>query len=643
MILSCNHIYKSFGTVSILEDVSFHIEDREKVAIVGNNGAGKSTLLKIIMQQEAADTGEVIISKGKTIGYLAQHQNFSSESTIFDTMLEIKKEILDLEQKIRSLEQQMNQVSGEELESLLSAYDKATHAFEQANGYAYKSEVTGVLKGLGFTEEDFSRTVNTLSGGQKTRISLGRLLLTKPDIILLDEPTNHLDMDSIAWLETFLMNYAGSVIIVAHDRYFLNRIVTKVVEIDQSKATVFSGNYSDYAAKKAQMRDIALKAYLNQQQELKHQQEVITKLKSFNREKSIKRAESREKMLNRIQILEKPTDSQNSMQIEFHPALVSGNDVLTIKDLSKSFDSLELFKNVNIEIKRGERVAIIGGNGTGKTTLLKIINEMLPMNTGEIILGSKVQIGYYDQEQQLLTEENTLFEELGNAYPDMNNTQIRNILAAFLFTGDDAFKQVKDLSGGERGRLSLAKLMLSDSNFLILDEPTNHLDIVSKEILENALNHYSGTVLYVSHDRYFINQTATRILALDQGQFVNFIGNYDYYLEKKDLLLPSATNNKETTVCSENTQTESNMSDAKADWKTAKEAQAQERKLKNELKRVEESIDSLEQRDKEIDALLEDPAIGTNVSKLMELNTEKEDIQAKLDTLYERWELLQED
>jgi ATP-binding cassette subfamily F protein 3 len=485
--------------------------------------------------------------------------------------------------------------------------------------------------------------VNTLSGGQKTRISLGRLLLTKPDIILLDEPTNHLDMDSIAWLETFLMNYAGSVIIVAHDRYFLNRIVTKVVEIDQSKATVFSGNYSDYAAKKAQMRDIALKAYLNQQQELKHQQEVITKLKSFNREKSIKRAESREKMLNRIQILEKPTDSQNSMQIEFHPALVSGNDVLTIKDLSKSFDSLELFKNVNIEIKRGERVAIIGGNGTGKTTLLKIINEMLPMNTGEIILGSKVQIGYYDQEQQLLTEENTLFEELGNAYPDMNNTQIRNILAAFLFTGDDAFKQVKDLSGGERGRLSLAKLMLSDSNFLILDEPTNHLDIVSKEILENALNHYSGTVLYVSHDRYFINQTATRILALDQGQFVNFIGNYDYYLEKKDLLLPSATNNKETTVCSENTQTESNMSDAKADWKTAKEAQAQERKRKNELKRVEESIDSLEQRDKEIDALLEDPAIGTNVSKLMELNTEKEDIQAKLDTLYERWELLQED
>lgn len=640
MILSCNHLYKSFGAAPILEDAVFHINDYEKAAIVGINGAGKSTLLKIIMGEETADSGEIILAKGRTIGYLAQHQNFTSEDTIYDALLEVRKDILELEQKIRSLELQMKHKEGAELEQLLEQYSKATHAFEQADGYACKSEVTGVLKGLGFTEEEFSRKVNTLSGGQKTRISLGRLLLTKPDLIMLDEPTNHLDLNSIAWLETFLLNYSGSVMIVSHDRYFLNRIVNKVVEIEHGQVTMFSGNYSDYSTKKAQMREIELKAYMNQQQEIKHQEEVITKLKSFNREKSIKRAESREKMLQKIERLEKPMVLNDSMHIEFHPAVTSGNDVLSIKDLSKSFGNLSLFQHADIEIKRGERVAIIGDNGTGKTTLLKIINQMLPADSGEILPGSKVHIGYYDQEQQLLHEDKTLFDELEDAFPSMTNTEIRNLLAAFLFTGDDVFKLVGDLSGGERGRLSLAKLMLSDANFLILDEPTNHLDIVSKEILENALTHYTGTVLFVSHDRYFINQTATRILSLYRGQFVNFLGNYDYFLEKspEQYALTDAALLPHTPVVAST----SKETDTKTEWKAAKEAQAKERKRKNDLRKTEEKIQQLEEREAEINELLTLEEVYTNTSRLIELNQEQKNIQEELEQLYEQWELLAE-
>lgn len=642
MILSCSHINKSFGTVPILKDAVFHINEHEKAAIVGINGAGKSTLLKIIIGEEPADSGEIIISKGRSIGYLAQHQNFSSDSTIYDTLLQVRQDILELEHKIRNLELQMKHKEGPELEELLETYAKATHAFEQAEGYAYKSEVTGVLKGLGFTEDDFTRQVNTLSGGQKTRVSLGRLLLTRPDIIMLDEPTNHLDLNSIAWLETFLLNYPGSVIIVSHDRYFLNRIVNKVVEIESGQVTMFSGNYSDYSAKKTQMREIALKAYMNQQQEIKHQEEVIAKLKSFNREKSIKRAESREKMLNKIERLDKPMTLNDSMHIEFHPAVISGNDVLTIKGLSKSFGSMKLFENADIEIRRGERVAIIGDNGTGKTTLLKIINEMLPADSGEIIPGSRVHIGYYDQEQQLLDENKTLFDELGDEFPSMTNTEIRNLLAAFLFTGDDVFKLVHDLSGGERGRLSLAKLMLSDANFLILDEPTNHLDIVSKEILENALTHYTGTVLFVSHDRYFINQTATRILSLYHGQFVNFLGNYDYYQEKaaeQFALADQAVSAKTSQSASAETTRES---DTKTEWLAAKEAQAKERKRRNDLQKTEEQIQKLEERDSEINELLTQEEVYTNTSRLIELNKEQKEIAEKLELLYIQWEELAE-
>ena len=536
MILSCSNICKSFGENDILKQVSFHIEDHEKAAIVGINGAGKSTLLKVLIGKLAADDGVVTWAKGASIGYLAQHQDLEGAETIYDALLEVKKPVIQMEARIRSLELEMKSASGDELEAKLSEYSRLNHEFEMADGYSYQSEITGVLKGLGFTEDEFSKPITALSGGQKTRVSLGKLLLTKPDILLLDEPTNHLDMESIAWLETYLRNYSGAVIIVAHDRYFLDRVVTKIIELDMGHCTVFSGNYSAYSDKKAMLRDAAIRAYLNQQQEIRHQEAVIAKLKSFNREKSIKRAESREKMLDKIDRLEKPVQTNDSMDIRLEPDVVSGNDVLTVTDLSKSFDTQTLFTNVDFEIKRGERVAVIGNNGTGKTTLLKIINGIIPADSGQIRLGSKVHIGYYDQEHHVLHMEKTIFDEISDDYPTLTNTEIRNVLAAFLFTGDDVFKQISSLSGGERGRVSLAKLMLSEANFLILDEPTNHLDIASKEILENALNDYTGTVLYVSHDRYFINQTASRILDLVNHTFVNYIGNYDYYLEKKEEL-----------------------------------------------------------------------------------------------------------
>lgn len=645
MILSCNNINKTFGTDIILSDCSFNIEEREKAAIVGPNGAGKSTLLKIIIGELSADSGIVTISKDKTIGYLAQHQNLSSDGTIYDELLSVKKDVIELENRIRATEHQMKTAEGDVLESLLQQYTRMNHEFELKNGYAYKSEVTGVLKGLGFTEEDFSLSVNTLSGGQKTRVALGKLLLATPDIILLDEPTNHLDIESIQWLENYLLGYNGSVIIVAHDRYFLDRIVTKIIEIDNSHVTAFSGNYTDYAEKKKILRNMQLKEYLKQQQEIRHQQEVITKLKQFNREKSIKRAESREKMLDKIELVDKPKELNDQMNIELNPSVISGNDVLSVSHLSKAFGDNVLFTDISFEIKRGERVALIGSNGTGKTTILKIINDFIPADSGEIKLGSKVTIGYYDQEHNVLNPDKTLFEEIQDAYPDLNNTQIRNTLAAFLFTNDDVFKYIRDLSGGERGRVSLAKLMLSNANFLILDEPTNHLDMVSKEILENALNSYTGTVLYVSHDRYFINTTATRILELTGQTMVNYIGNYDYYLEKKDVLTAAAlASNKNTSAISSTSASEKAIrkENAKADWKQAREEQALLKKRKNELKRTEERITEIEERIKAIEEESALPDICTNTAKLMELHKESTSLSEELDKLYERWEELSE-
>ena len=634
MILSCQNLSKTFGINEIIKHASFHVEEHEKAAIVGINGAGKSTLLKIIMGELPADGGEVIIAKGKTLGYLAQQKMLSGHATIYEELKDAKKDVIEMEERLRFLEQKMKHLSGAQLDALMEQYHRIFTMFEQKDGYSWRSELTGVLKGLGFSEDDFEKQVDTLSGGQKTRVALGKLLLSSPDIILLDEPTNHLDLNSIAWLETYLLNYRGTVIIVAHDRYFLNKVVTKVIEIDQGHVMTFLVNYSAYAEKKKQLRETQLKAYLNQQAEIKHHQEVIAKLRSFNREKSIRRAESREKMLDKMVLLEKPMDQDSEIRLTLEPRITSGNDVLTVEHLSKSYNQV-LFQDLNFQIYRGERVAIIGDNGTGKTTLLKIINALTDADTGKITLGSKVHIGYYDQEHQVLHPEKTLFEELSDAYPNLTNTEIRNILAAFLFTGDDVFKRIKDLSGGERGRVSLAKLMLSKANFLILDEPTNHLDIISKEILESALCRYTGTVMYVSHDRYFINQTATRILDLKNQTLVNYIGNYDYYLEKNEELTKIYAPTQKNTFAE--SVSGSAPASSREDWERMKEEQARQRKRQNDLKKTEDEIQKLEVRDGEIDRLLELEEILTDLVKCTALTTEKAQITQQLDQLYDQW------
>ena len=639
MILSCQGISKSFGEKVILNDASFHIEEREKAALIGNNGAGKTTLLRIIMNEISADSGQVVLMKDKKIGYLAQYQDVSGHRTVYEELLTTKQYIIDMEDRMRAIEVQMKNASGEELDRLMNTYTRLTHEFELENGYAYKSELMGVLKGLGFTDEDFAKQVETLSGGQKTRVALGKLLISKPDILLLDEPTNHLDMESISWLETYLLNYPGAVFIVSHDRYFLDKVVTKVIEIDAAQVRMYSGNYSAYAEKKAQLRDAQYKAYLNQQRDIKHQEAVIVKLKSFNREKSIRRAESREKMLGKIQRIEKPTEVLSQMRLSLEPRVVSGNDVLTVEELSKSFPEQTLFTDISFQIKRGERVALIGNNGTGKTTMLKILNDLIPADSGTFSLGSKVQIGYYDQEHHVLHAEKTIFEEISDTYPTLTETEIRNMLAAFLFTGDDVFKVISSLSGGERGRVSLAKLMLSEANFLILDEPTNHLDIASKEILEEALNSYTGTVFYVSHDRYFINQTATRILELTNQAVVNYIGDYDYYLEKKEELTEKYAPVQQETVTVQET-APATASEGKLTWQQQKEEQARKRKQEAELKKTEARIEELETRDKEIDETLVLPDVCTNVGRCAELSREKDKIQQELEELYEKWETL---
>lgn len=638
MILACHNISKAFGDQIIVKSGSFHIEDREKVALIGLNGAGKSTILKMIVKELDVDAGEVILTKGKNIGYLSQHQNLTTHNTILEELKSAKADLIEIEKQIRTMELEMKYLEGDALQSRLHSYHLLTERFEQENGYAFQSELLGVLKGLGFHENEFDKCVDTLSGGQKTRVALGKLLLTKPDILLLDEPTNHLDMNSIAWLENYLLNYEGAVLIVSHDRYFLNRVVTKVVEIEHGNIMMFQGNYSEFAAKKKIIREAKMKAYLNQQQEIKHQEAVIEKLRSFNREKSIKRAESREKMLEKMELVEKPLEEQQELHFSLEPSCVSGNDVLSVENLGKSFGSQTLFQNVSFEVKRGEHIAIIGDNGTGKSTLLKILNEVVAADTGSFRLGSKVQIGYYDQEHHVLHMDKTIFDEISDDYPTLTNTQIRNMLAAFLFTGDDVYKLIGDLSGGERGRVSLAKLMLSEANLLIMDEPTNHLDITSKEILEKALNEYTGTVIYVSHDRYFINQTATRIMELVNGTFVNYIGNYDYYLEKKEELTAAyagvSINATSVSV--------SNDTETKLDWKAQKEAQAKERKRQNDLKKLEEKISLLEERDGQIDEEMSNPEIFTNSVKCQELSQEKADILDELESLYETWESLAE-
>ena len=638
MILSCHQISLAYGTEVILDQVSFHIEEHEKAAITGINGAGKSTLLHIISGLLAPDSGDVMIAKGKSLGYLQQYQEIDSDMTIYDALLEMRADILAVYDKMRRLEHDMKDAEGEQLEEMLAAYDRLSHRFDQENGYAVRSEVTGILKGLGFAESEFDKKVSSLSGGQKTRVSLGRILLKKPDIILLDEPTNHLDLHSIAWLETFLQNYPGTVIIVAHDRYFLDKVVTKVIEIENHQSRMYRGNYSAFAAKKKQLREEQLRAWMKQQQEIRHQEAVIEKLRSFNREKSIKRAESREKMLEKIKPVERPMQVDEYMHLSLTPDVQSGSDVLFIEGLSKQFGRQKLFQEIGMDIKRGEKVALIGDNGTGKTTILKIINRLLPPDTGLIRLGSNVHIGYYDQEQQNLSMEKTIFEEISDTWPLMDRTRIRSVLAAFLFTGDDVFKSIGDLSGGERARVSLAKLMLSDANFLILDEPTNHLDIASKEILENAISAYSGTVLYVSHDRYFINCTATRILELSKNGLASYDGNYDYYLEKKENPSFSASTGVSVAEESEKAGQEST---SKLDYQQQKQLQSQKRKLENRIKKTEARIEEIETRLAEIDDLLTQEDVYTDPDKLIPLTKEREALDEEQLSLMQLWEELE--
>ena len=635
MILNATNISKSFGSNEIIKDATFLVNEHEKVAIVGVNGAGKTTLLKILTGEESADSGSITLAKDARLGYLRQINNVDSALSIIDELYTVIEPILNMEKRMSQMQEDMKHLTGSELEELYSSYTALTHSYELMDGYAAKSRVVGILKGLGFEEADFDRKINTLSGGQKTRVFLAKLLLEEPDIILLDEPTNHLDLRSIEWLESYLLNYKGAVIIVSHDRYFLDKIVSKVIDIENGNVQMYLGNYTDFSNKKQMLLDAKMKEYLNQQQEIKHQEAVITKLKQFNREKSIKRAESRQKQLEKIERVEAPQTYSENMRLSLDISKESGKDVLTVHNLSKSFEHKKLFWDINFEIKRGERVAIIGDNGTGKTTLLKIINGLLNPDTGEVIYGSNVSVAYYDQEHQVLHMDKTLFDELSDTYPDMTNTQIRNILAAFLFTGEDVYKKIADLSGGERGRVSLVKLMLSRANFLLLDEPTNHLDIVSKDVLENALNNFPGTVCYVSHDRYFINKTATRILDLTENRLLNYIGNYDYYIEKREAVEEAAN-----LTSTEQTQKPVDVSESKKEWIDNKTALSQKKKVKNALNKCEKEISEIEDKLQSIDEEFANPENASNVGKLMELQKQKEALEKRLDKLMEDWEEL---
>lgn len=637
MILSCRNLAKAFGSDVVIENATFQINEGDKVAIVGNNGTGKSTLLKMITGELTPDDGTVVFAKDTTVGYLAQYQSTSDEGTIYEIVRSSCAEILQMEEQLHEMEAAMKQRQGEELERLLLKYHELNDLYNHMGGNAYESEVNGVLRGLGFSEEDFEKKMSMLSGGQKTRVSLGRLLVKKPDILLLDEPINHLDLSSIQWLENFLTNYRGTVVIVAHDRYFLDRIVNHVIDIVQGVTQVYKGNYTAFAKQKEERMLTRLREYEKQQEMLSHQQEVIDKLKQFNREKSIKRAESRQKALDKTERLEKPLEQTEKIKLSLEPDVISGNDVIEITNLSKAFGTQTLFADVHISLQRGEHVAIIGDNGTGKTTLLKIINRLAEADAGTIRLGANVVIGYYDQEQQALDDSKTLFEEVSDSYPTLTQTKIRNVLAAFMFFGEDCHKHIRDLSGGERGRISLAKLMLSGANFLILDEPTNHLDMESKEILENALNAYAGTVLYVSHDRYFINKTAHRILDLRDRQFVNYLGNYEYYLEKREHLRFAGNTSDDNAAEDNKSETE-----AKTDWQQQKKIQSEKRKLRSQLEKIEESIETTEEKIAKLDEELCKEEIATNSAKLNEITSEQQALREQLAALYEEWETLSE-
>ncbi len=631
MILALNNVSKAFGTDVILEKISFHIEEKERVGIVGVNGAGKSTLFKIITGELSADEGEIVMPKTATLGYFSQSLEIDSQNTVYNELKTVFEPIMAIERQLRDMEAQMPLLKGEEYDVLMSRYAELSHKMEDMDGYSCESRLRGVIKGLGFSDEERDQPIYELSGGQKTRVALGKLLLAQPDILLLDEPTNHLDIEAIQWLEEYLRDYKGTLLIITHDRYFMDRVVGKIIEIENRKAVVYFGNYSHYAERKAADRKALLHRYINQQKEIKRQEEAIKTLKSFNREKSLKRARSKEKNLEKIERIEAPDNLPDTMRLTIKPKKESGNDVLFVNDIAMAFDNQPLFDNISFDIKKGEKAALIGPNGIGKTTLFRIILERLEPTGGSFKKGANVVIGYYDQEQEDLSLDKTIFDEISDTYPNLTNTEIRNVLAAFVFTGDDVFKTINTLSGGEKGRVALAKIMLSNANFLILDEPTNHLDISSKEILEQALKSYEGTVLYISHDRYFINATAGKIIEMQKDKAVTYNGSYDYYLEKKAAL-------KETKTAEVTAETEN-----KLDWKKQKEMQSQQRKHENAIKRLSQKIEETENKIDELTALLETEEICTDFVRSQEIYGEKETLEEKLMELYEEWEELNQD
>ncbi|MCR4649784.1 MAG: ABC-F family ATP-binding cassette domain-containing protein [Lachnospiraceae bacterium] len=637
MILSFNSVSFSFGENTILNNITFLLNEKEKCALIGDNGTGKSTLLKLIMGEHTPDSGEIVFKKDCTTGYVAQNQDFNSTKSVYEELLDCKKDLIEMENRIRLMEENLKNVSSEEMDDYMNKYHSLTEIFDKKGGYTYKSEINGVLNGLKFTD-DREKTVNLLSGGERTRLMLGKILLTKPDLILLDEPTNYLDIQSVEWLESYLSNVQSAVLFVSHDRYFINKTANKVMEIFGNSLLSFDGNYDDFITKKEQYTETLTSAYENQQREIKHQMEVIKKLRSFNREKSIKRADSRQKMLDKIEVIDKPVNADNEMKLFLTPDIESGKDVLSVKGISKSFEERNLFSNLSFELKKGEHVAIIGANGSGKTTILKIINDYLESDTeASIRFGSNVTIGYFDQQSAVIDDSKTLFDEISDSYPDMTQTEIRNTLGAFLFSNDEVFKKIGVLSGGEKCRVVLAKIMLSKANFLVLDEPTNHLDMTSKTILEDALNAFSGTCLYVSHDRYFINKTADRILSLENGRLVEYLGNYDYFLEKKNQL--SAFSVESNTVNTVKTEDE-NDSVSKSDWMEQKKAQSEKRKLENKIKTIEEKIEALENKLSSLEEEMAKPETAVNSAKLNKLCSQQAETNEKLSSLYEEWEEL---